>query len=186
MALTFRDASLLRPPKPATAQTQTLAAMHYLRTIFTVGLVFNALSLLACSCGHIGILKTQKKSDFVFKGRLIDFNEIKTKEKFSSSEYEIEYRRVEFVMEVVKIYKGRKLKEFKEQITIVTTGNEADCGYWFDYDQNYIVYAYRTDKKLIMGLEDQTVDKFMTTHLCFRTKKAKFLTFFERLILTLT
>ncbi len=157
-----------------------------MRALLLIGLLIITVDNYACSCRRVGIIKNQKESDFVFLGRVTNVNEVVTEETITGTDRKVKYRRVEFTFQVTKTYKGKKLKDFKDKITIVTTGGGADCGNNFDKDKKYIVYSYKEDGKLDMGLYDQKVEPFMTTNLCTRTKRAKPLTFFERLILSVT
>lgn len=157
-----------------------------MRTIILIGLLILSFDSYCCSCRRVGILKDQKQSDLVFKGQVIEINELKSEETVTGTDYKVEYRRFEFTIQVTKIYKGKKSKEIGDEITIITTGGGGDCGYRFDLGVNYLVYAYKTDRKLKMELYDQKVDEFITTHLCTRTKKSKPLTFFEKFILSVT
>ena len=157
-----------------------------MRTILLIGLLIITFDSYSCSCRRVGILKNQKKSDIVFLGRVTNINEVITQDTITGTDRIVKYRRVEFTFQATKTYKGKKLKDFNNDITIITTGGGADCGNYFDKDTKYIVYAYKEDSKLDMGLYDQKVEPFMTTNLCTRTKKAKPLTFFERLILRVT
>lgn len=157
-----------------------------MRAILLIGLLIITFDSYSCSCRRVGILKNQKESDIVFLGRVTNINEVVTQDTIMGTNRVVNYRRVEFTFQVIKTYKGKKLKGFKNNITIITTGGGADCGNYFDKDIKYLVYAHKEDGKLDMGLYDQKVKPFMTTNLCTRTKKAKPLAFFERLILIVT
>jgi hypothetical protein len=157
---------------------------------FLITFLFFILSVngaYACSCERIGILKDQKYSDFVFTGKVVEINEIITQEKVTDSDRIVEYIRYEFVFKIKHIHKRKDGFAFKDKITIITTGGDSDCGNWFDLNKKYLVYAYARQNKVGWGLRDQKADKeFMTTHLCTRTKRIKFYTFFEQLVLELT
>jgi|GEM_PF-3094846 len=157
-----------------------------MRLLIIIVLIFLTADILACSCGRVGILKAQKGSDLVFVGRVVKVNEVTTKEKITGTETEIEYRRYEFTFKVTSVYKGRKSSFMKDTITIVTTGGGSDCGNWFRESEKYLIYSYKSDKKLGMRIEDQTTDLFITTNVCTRTKMTGLLTFWERLILRLS
>lgn len=169
-----------------TSRQQKLKYIDKVRTLLLIGLLTIAFDNYSCSCSRVGILKNQKESDFIFLGRVINVNEVVSQETITGTDRKVEYRRFEFTFQVIKIYKGKKIKDFKDKITIISTGDDTDCGSYFDKDKKYLVYSHKTDSKLGMGIYDQKVNPFMTTNLCTRTKKAKPLTFFERLILTVT
>lgn len=155
-----------------------------MKTILLIGILVITFKGFSCSCSRIGIIKNKKQSDIVFKGRVTELTEVVTQEIITGTDKKIDYRRVEFTFNVSKIYKGKDQREFKDTIKIITTGGGADCGNYFDKGKKYIVYAYKTDGKLEWAIYDQKVEPFMTTSLCTRTKRAKPLTFFERLILS--
>ena len=146
-----------------------------------LGILLISNSLFACSCGHVGIYKNRKGSDFVFKGKVIEINEIISTDTITDSEQTVRYRRTIYTFEILQTYKGnKKLK------TIDIVGGETDCEVVFKNGLNYIVYAYNDDKKPHYKLRDQPVDEYLTTHMCDRTKKSSFWTFWERFLLRIT
>ena len=157
-----------------------------MRLLIIIGLILITTDIYSCSCERVGVIKGQRSADFVFRGQVVEVNEINTTETVTGTDYKIEYRRIEFTFEVTRVYKGKQLKEFQNQITIITTGGEADCGNQFDKEKEYIVYSFKGDKKLKMEIADQSTNPFMTTHLCTRTKELKPMTFLERFILKIT
>lgn len=160
--------------------------MKYIITILFF--TFSINTALCCSCSRVGILKNQKSSDFIFTGKVIKINEIVTKEKLTysnGSEFIFEYKRYEFVFKIKHIHKTKKGFGYKDEIRIITTGNEADCGYDFELNKRYLIYSYKEQYKLYDS--DQKAKKeFMSTDLCTRTKRIKIFTFLEQLILELT
>lgn len=153
--------------------------------LLLIGLVIN--TSWACSCKRVGILKGQKASDFVFTGKVIQINEVVTKEMVSGSKVQLDYRRYEFVFEILGTHKGKTNLSKRGLIKIITTAGGADCGSDFELNNKYLVYAYSTDDKLIAGLKNQKEDsEFMTTDICTRTKKVGIFTFLEQMILELT
>lgn len=156
------------------------------RLVLIIGAILFQTSVLACSCSRVGILKEQKGSDLVFVGQVIAINELKTTEKITGSDNEIEYRRYEFIFDIKSAYKGKESALSKNTVTIVSTGDEVNCGRWFEKNQKYLVYSYQSDKKLGTGIDDQATDLFFTTSYCTRTKKVNPLVLLERLALRLT
>ncbi len=138
-------------------------------------------SAMACSCGHVGIYKNRKGSDFVFKGKVAEINEIISMDTITDSDQTARYRRTIYTFEILQTYKGDKKLE---SINIV--GGEIDCEVVFKNGLNYIVYAYYDDKKPHYKLRDQLEKKYLTTHMCDRTKKSTFWTFWERFLLRVT
>lgn len=150
-------------------------------------LTFSISVTFACSCSKVGILKGQNKADFVFTGKVIEINEIITKEKLTDSEKIFDYKRYEFIFEIKHIHKRKKGFDYSERITIITSGGGADCGNKFYLNKQYLVYAYKQQNKLGWGIEDQKAEKeFMSTNLCTRTKRMSFFSFWEQFILELT
>ncbi|MBC3538587.1 hypothetical protein ACFSC6_06440 [Rufibacter sediminis] len=134
---------------------------------------------IACSCAGSTIFENFKGSDVVFKGKVIDVKEVKTKEKTTSGQT-VDYKRYEFKFEIKNRYKGLKSKE---PVTIITTGGGSDCGNYFDLGKSYIVYAYKEDMMLSFSLMDRKTDENLSTNLCTRTKQAYPWTFLESLVL---
>ena len=98
-------------------------------------IIFVALSsnTLACSCGGYDIEKVFETSQYVFLGRVNSISSREVTIESKSTLYEINFTEVEF--EVIKSYKsklGNKL--------IVFTSLAA-CGYSFQKNRKYIVYA---------------------------------------------
>lgn len=147
-------------------------------------LFLSIIKVNACSCSRVGIIKNQKQSDVVFKGKVINVNELVTIETYPRSEEEFEYRRYEFLFEVKSLYKGRRKFNNTEKLTIITTGGGADCGSWFDLGETYLVYSSKTDRHLRFW--DQEVEEFMSTNLCTRTKKFGFAALLESIVLRIT
>ncbi len=72
-------------------------------------------------------------------------------------------------IKIDKIYKGQPISD---TLTILTPTNVESCGYYFEVNQKYIVYAKTTDDLVIkQNLERKTLDNktFWTNH-CTRTQ----------------
>jgi hypothetical protein len=162
------------------AKPSTLAGIYNkMKLTLLLLLTLSLNTAIACSCGRVSIFKNFKKSDTVFKGKVIEVKEIKTTEQTTAGNA-AEYRRYEFTFEVLNRYKGLKKKE---PVTIITTGGGSDCGNYFDLGESYIVYAYNWDTMLTRQFIDKKTDEFLTTNLCTRTKRVKPWTVFESLVL---
>lgn len=157
-----------------------------LRNLVIIGLACISADATACSCEHVGIRQGRNGSDAVFVGRAIKINEVSTKERVTGTETEIDYKRYEFIFRVLKVYKGKGSTFLKDTVSMVTTGGGADCGISFTEGGSYLVYAYKTDKKLGARIWDQSTDPYLTTNVCTRTRKIGLLTFLERLVLRFT
>lgn len=152
-----------------------------MRLIFLLILTFSVNTAIACSCDRSSIVENFKGVDIVFKGRVIEVNEIITEEEIAPGR-SVNYKRYAFKFEIITKYKGLNKKE---PITIITTGGVTDCGNDFELDKKYIVYAYKQDTMLALSLIDRKTEEFLTTNLCTRTKRTYPWTVFESLVLTL-
>lgn len=153
-----------------------------MRLRIIIGLIFFTTDIFACSCGHVGIVKNKKATDYSFKGRVIKLEEIITIDTITGTNSVVDYRRTRYTFEILRNYKGLK---GKGTVYLITSGM-TDCGVNFEKDEVYIVYAYNDRRKLHSKLEDQETETYITTHLCTRTKKKTMLTFLETFILRLT
>ncbi len=164
-----------------TPYSQTLATMfRTMKLVALFGLLFISVDILACSCGHVGILKNKKEVDFVFKGRVTEIDETTTEELDPRTGKQIKYSVTRYTFEILKNHKGLKGKKTIDILTGMT-----DCEASFTKNKTYIVYAYTDNKKLHYQLADQEIEPYATTHLCTRTKKTNMLTFWESFILWL-
>lgn len=152
-----------------------------MRPLITLGLLIISADILACSCGHVRILKNRKQVDFVFKGRVSEVNETTTKELDPKTNNQIAYRVTKYTFEIFKSHKGLNDKKTIDILTGAT-----DCEVSFIKGKKYIVYAYTDNMKLHYRLAEQEIELYSTTHLCTRTKKTNLLTFWESFILWLT
>lgn len=153
-----------------------------MRLLIIIGLVLSTVDNFACSCGHVGITENRKAMNYVFKGRVSELSEIVSWDTLTGTNETIEYRRVKYTFEVLENYKGLK----GEQTVDLVTSGMTDCGFSFDKNKIYIVYAYYDNKKLHHRLMDQKIASYVTTHLCTRTKKITALSFWETFVLWLT
>ncbi len=147
-----------------------------------VSLLIFTLSLdtaLACSCVIPSIINNFKAADVVFKGRVVEVKEIKTKKKITAGQT-VDYQRYEFKFEISNRHKGLKTKE---PVTIITTGDDSNCGNKFNIGKNYLVYAYKEESILSFPLLNKKTGEYLNTNICTRTKQAKFWTFLESLVL---
>jgi len=157
-----------------------------MRLLIIFVLVLISGNLLACSCKRISILKGQKQSDIVFRGKVIQVIEKISNDTIPGTDKVEEYRTYEFVFEINKFFKGKKSLNSTDSITIITTADGADCGSWFDINKKYLVYSYKLNHKLNGPLWNEKTEEFYTTSLCTKTKKNKPWTIFERIILSIT
>ena len=116
-----------------------------MKSILLLGmLVLLASFVSACSCMAPGApLEELNKSDAVFVGKVIDI-------KSSSTEKEITFERT-------RIWKGPE----SVQLTIATGTDSASCGYGFEKDKEYLVYASLSEGKYYTGLCSLTKPLFL-------------------------
>lgn len=105
--------------------------MNIFRAIFFSCMFFSA-NALSCSCSDENVEYMDKHSEFVFVGKL------KSKNFFLS----ILNNKYEF--EVSNLYKGNA----SPSVTIWGGKFDMSCGYNFKKDVNYVVFAYRQNKRL--------------------------------------
>ena len=85
----------------------------------------------ACSCMEIGPEKAIEQSDAIFEGRVVGVA--------PAQQGDIGPSDVQVVLRVVRAWKG--VGQDQEQIEVRTAGNSAACGYDFEPDRSYLVYA---------------------------------------------
>jgi hypothetical protein len=120
--------------------------------IILLGLVGH---VYACKCGEKGTIKESfKYTDLIIYGKvlskeIVSFEEAIKKDKTKDVKEKLKidtirlkrfesYRIYKLKLEVIKGYKGG---EGKDTVTIFTTMNSASCGYKFQDDKTYIIYA---------------------------------------------
>ncbi len=127
-------------------------------------LLFAYENTIACSCvGEMSVRKALKKSEVVFIGKVISKEKITIKQKLIGTESYINhyYYKVELIID--QLYKG-KIKT--STIEIITGVGGGDCGYVFEINEKYVVYAIKKNRYYNDG--DKT-KKFLYTDICQRT-----------------
>lgn len=147
--------------------------------IFCITILMSG-QLYACDCdGEITVKESMKYSKIVFKGRVISttitsdlssYNVITTGDTTSDPfSYGLMKNAVAvYKVKVEKIYKG---KSQSDTIVIITSTNVGSCGFVFDVERDYIIYADSEGVTLIPNKIRRTAtdNKTYFTHLCTRT-----------------
>lgn len=112
----------------------------------------------ACSCeGTPTLEKSYAEADAIFIGTVISKKVISVKyESVNTTQIEYKFRRT-------KVFKGKSLTEI---ITIITGNGKHDCGYRFEMNKKYIVYAHIQNQYFDGG---DKVSPFLSTNVCRRT-----------------
>ena len=112
----------------------------------------------SCSCEPRPTLeKSYAEADAIFIGTVISKKVISVKyESVNTTQIEYKFRRT-------KVFKGKSLTEI---ITIITGNGRHDCGYMFEINKKYIVYAYIQNQYYDGG---EKVKPFLSTNVCRRT-----------------
>jgi hypothetical protein len=136
------------------------------QTSFILGLLFLFAygNTWACSCiGEVSVKKALKKSDVVFIGKVISKEKITITQKLSGTESNINHYYYKVTLSIEQRYKGKIKTNTTEIITGVGGG---DCGYRFEVDKKYAVYANKRNRFFNEGDKTNT---FLYTDICQRT-----------------
>jgi hypothetical protein len=100
----------------------------------------------ACSCAMPGSVEEElKQKTAVFSGKVIDINR-------SSNVFLQSSEPVQVLFEVNEVWKGSN----KSQVIVHTGSDSASCGFEFELNKEYIVYAYGENGDLGTGLCERT------------------------------
>ena len=107
-------------------------------------LILFSVKAIGCSCKKHGIKKAYDYSDLIFKGKVVGVEKLTKNDTLywkNKTENRIEkYKRVEFKFEVTELIKGRLESNY---VVIVTTGDTANCGKYFEMDSKHLVYSFK-------------------------------------------
>jgi hypothetical protein len=146
--------------------------------------------LHACKCDYPPTVKeSYYKMDFIIHGRvtkkeIVSFHEtyktdkaIEIKERLKTDERSLAFYLSEQVakvtIEIIEVFKG---ESNNKTITIYTSISDASCGYNFDVNSDYLIYASRKGffnfrfLKESERQEDVVKENSYWTHICTRTK----------------
>lgn len=130
----------------------------------------------ACSCIEQSVIEAVKSADVVFVGKVVSRIETDNYRSVGLSEIrDTSYSAFPALPEtaiakivVEKMYRG---KVDSETIVITSSVSSESCGYYFQVDKTYTVYARQTSRfKLISPVEDGDVRVFATS-ICSRTRQ---------------
>lgn len=125
--------------------------MLNLRALFAFGLMLTALAVgspaLACKCAPHSVAQALSQADAVFEGRVVTIEDVN-----AGGEPAQVKKRV--TLSIVRVWKDL---EDVETVTVTTHAESAACGYHFELEKSYLVYANRTDQVL-------------SVHSCTRTR----------------
>jgi hypothetical protein len=119
---------------------------------------------LACSCiGVMSVKKAIRKSDKVFIGKIISKEKIAIKRKLDGIETNIIHYYFKVTLIIEYSFKGKIESNI---IEVITGTGGGDCGYGFEIDKKYVVYANKRNRFFIGGNKTKT---FLYTDICLRT-----------------
>lgn len=125
--------------------------MPIFRALLSLGLVLTALAFarpaLACKCAPHSVAQALSQADAVFEGRVVAIEDVNT-----GGEPPAAKKRV--TLNIVRVWKDL---EDVETVTVTTNAESAACGFHFEIDHSYLVYANRADQLL-------------SVHSCTRTR----------------
>ena len=145
--------------------------------LFCVLILFSA-KAFGCSCKKHGIKKAYNYSDLIFKGRVVGIKTLMKSDtlywKSETENYIEKYKRVEFKFEITELIKGQLESN---NVIIVTTGDSANCGIFFEMNSEHLVYSFKSDRPVydIWGNSKNLVKEYQTTSYCTRTKNLELL-----------
>ncbi len=116
--------------------------MLNLRSLCALGLVLTALAYgspaLACKCAPHSVAQALSQAEAVFEGRVVSIEDVE-----AGGEPSQQKKRV--TLSIVRVWKDL---EDVETVTVTTNAESAACGFHFELDKSYLVYANRTDQVL--------------------------------------
>ena len=125
--------------------------MPIIRLLFAVGLALTTLTFgstaLACKCAPHSVAEGLNDAAAVFEGRVVSIEDVS-----EGTDPAVAKKRV--TLSIVRVWKDL---EDIETVTITTNAESAACGFQFERDKSYLVYANRSEQSL-------------TVHSCTRTR----------------
>jgi hypothetical protein len=135
-----------------------------IKLIILFALTIFSTNSYSCTCFPISVKESIKKSNAIFIGKVLKVDTIKVipqnfiSAKISTSDsgfYTVGHL---VLLKVKKIFKG---KSFSDTVYIMTGQGGGDCGYNFEINKNYIIYAKKEDYYLVDS-EDKVTSKYIT------------------------
>lgn len=163
------------------------------KLILILILILSVQQIFACACiGEATIKDDIKNSRLIFKGKILKkeiitvfntdtiyvrglYNDLKNKKKYKSYQDYKELvwgtKLLEFTVEKVELYKG---KSKSESIKIRTGLGGGDCGYEFQIDETYLIFAnnaeYLKFSNSRLKSRWRKLKSIYKTNICMRTK----------------
>lgn len=110
--------------------------------------MYSPITSYACSCLEPGPVKEElERSSAVFSGKVIEIVDKNKNKRIQSSADPIEVK-----FEVAEVWKGQSQTE----IIVITERDSASCGFEFDLDKEYLVYATELEGELRVSLCSRT------------------------------
>lgn len=137
--------------------------MKFFGSIFILLLVVATNNAIACSCIGEGTTKQAvKNADIVFAGVVIDVEKVTEIDTIeignSKSVFTLSY--YIYTLKIETVYKRKRRKYLKDTVVKIRTGmGSGDCGFHFQQNHKYIVYANTAEKRYLF-----------TTNICTRTQ----------------
>lgn len=114
-----------------------------------------------CTClGESTVKSELKNSDVVFVGKVI------STESFTVSHHILKTHKRDFIRTYFNVEYYWKGKRFTTNISIVSGMGRGDCGFVFNKDQRYLVYANKREN-YYEGSPGKSI--YFFTDICFRT-----------------
>ncbi|MFT3912084.1 MAG: hypothetical protein QM737_21845 [Ferruginibacter sp.] len=144
-----------------------------IKVIFFIWTAFISDKELNCSCFPISVEDDVKKSHIIFTGKILKLDTLRiTDEYIPKGAFRIHYLAT---IQASRVFKGNNLQD---TVYIITGNGEADCGFPFERNKDYLVYANEQTYTIIDSLEvigskfRSRKMKYFTTSICDRTTMA--------------
>jgi hypothetical protein len=134
---------------------------HFILGILLFGLGSAA---FACSCADVPSIKQAfRETDIIFRGRVVAEKVLKVPDHDNKSRQPHYFNFTEYTFEIQAIYKGRIRQK---SVTVTTSRGCCACGFPFEMQREYIVYA---DWDNHYHSNPWEVPRFLSTSICERT-----------------
>lgn len=127
---------------------------YVILTILALLLLSDAAS--ACSCivpGEFDAAAQLAENDAVFAGKVTRVEELSKRQQVGEKTLLLD-RQFRVTFQVKRLWKGRATRA--NSITIITQGDSAACGYNFEKDREYLVFAMKENDVLNVSLCSET------------------------------
>lgn len=128
----------------AIVRAMRLLTSSWVTTILVACTLFSTTPAFACKCMVPTVEAARADAAALFEGRVLDV---------AKQTREGEMPRVRATLAVVRTWKGL---DREERVEVLTNKDSAACGYEFEKDESYLVYAQRNDGVLHVSLCSRT------------------------------